>query len=188
MHTPAGCWAACAAAAERIPGIGPVSEVVKVKGEFQFTEGPASDGHGKLYFTGTVKSEADKNEIWNAIKTIPTWQQDIVADIQVTGAPAAAAARDTRRAQRVRRVFRLPEHSHKPPAFAVVHHLNAGDAPHERLFFISFVSRFVRAENVRDVAELLDAPGNLALARTLPLPPRVGVTPAPVARGMHRQS
>jgi nucleoid-associated protein YgaU len=34
--------------------------------------------------------EAEKNEIWNAIKTIPTWQQDIVADIRVTGGPAAA--------------------------------------------------------------------------------------------------
>ena len=27
-----------------------------------------------------------------AIKTIPTWQQDIVADIQVTGGPEAARA------------------------------------------------------------------------------------------------
>ncbi len=38
-------------AAEKIPGIGPASEVVKVKGEFQFTEGPASDGRGNLYFS-----------------------------------------------------------------------------------------------------------------------------------------
>ena len=42
---------ATALAAEKIPGIGPVSEVVKVKGDFQFTEGPASDGRGNLYFT-----------------------------------------------------------------------------------------------------------------------------------------
>ncbi|HVQ40659.1 MAG TPA: LysM peptidoglycan-binding domain-containing protein, partial [Vicinamibacterales bacterium] len=33
-----------------------------------------------------------KNELWNAIKTIPDWQKDIVADIQVTGGGAAAAA------------------------------------------------------------------------------------------------
>jgi gluconolactonase len=38
-------------AAEKIPGIGPVSEVVKVQGNFQFTEGPASDGRGNLYFS-----------------------------------------------------------------------------------------------------------------------------------------
>ena len=49
-------------------------------------------GQAKLYFKGTVATEAEKNEIWNAIKTIPTWQKDIVADIQVTGGPAAAAA------------------------------------------------------------------------------------------------
>ena len=57
------------------------------KGKFQ---GSADERDGKLYFKGTVASEADKNEIWNAIKTIPDWQKDIVADIQVS-APAAAA-------------------------------------------------------------------------------------------------
>jgi LysM repeat protein len=36
---------------------------------------------------GTVQTEAQRNEIWNAIKTIPTWQKDIVADVQVTGPP-----------------------------------------------------------------------------------------------------
>src|SRR5690606_34914248 len=34
-----------------IPGIGPVSKVRKVHGDFKFTEGPASDGKGNLYFT-----------------------------------------------------------------------------------------------------------------------------------------
>ena len=57
------------------------------KGKFQ---GSADERDGKLYFKGTVASEAHKNEIWNAIKTIPDWQKDIVADIQVS-APAAAA-------------------------------------------------------------------------------------------------
>ena len=37
-------------------------------------------------------TEAEKNELWAAIKTIPSWQQDIVADIKVTGGPAAASA------------------------------------------------------------------------------------------------
>jgi nucleoid-associated protein YgaU len=58
------------------------------KGKFQ---GNAEEREGKLYWKGTVATEAEKNEIWNAIKTIPTWQKDIVAEIQVTGAPAAAA-------------------------------------------------------------------------------------------------
>src|SRR6187399_2427089 len=58
------------------------------KGKFH---GNAEERDGKLYFKGTVATEAEKNELWTAIKTIPTWQKDIVADIQVTGGPAAAA-------------------------------------------------------------------------------------------------
>jgi nucleoid-associated protein YgaU len=60
------------------------------KGKFQ---GNAEERDGKLYWKGTVATEAERNEIWNAIKTIPTWQNDIVADIQVTGPPAGAAAK-----------------------------------------------------------------------------------------------
>ena len=56
---------------------------------------------GKLYFKGTVASEADKNEIWNAIKTIPDWQKDIVADIQVQCA-GCRGGRDARRRPRSR--------------------------------------------------------------------------------------
>ena len=59
------------------------------KGKFQ---GSAEEKDGKLVFKGTVVSDAVKNEIWNAIKTIPNWQNDIIADIQVTGGGAAAPA------------------------------------------------------------------------------------------------
>jgi len=62
------------------------------KGKFH---GNAEEREGKLYFKGTVATEAEKNEIWTAIKTIPTWKNDIVADIQVTGGPAAPAAGKT---------------------------------------------------------------------------------------------
>ena len=59
------------------------------KGKFQ---GNAEERDGKLHFRGTVATEADKNEIWTAIKTIPTWQKDVVADIQVTGGAATPSA------------------------------------------------------------------------------------------------
>ena len=59
------------------------------KGKFH---GNAEEREGKLHFKGTVATEAEKNEIWTAIKTIPTWQNDIVADIRVTGGSAADAA------------------------------------------------------------------------------------------------
>ena len=59
------------------------------KGKFH---GNAEERDGKLHFKGTVSSEQEKNEIWQAIKTIPTWRDDIVADIQVTGGGSGAAA------------------------------------------------------------------------------------------------
>ena len=54
--------------------------------------GTIEERNGKLEFKGTVATEAEKNEIWNAIKTIPTWQNDINADIRVTGATQPAAS------------------------------------------------------------------------------------------------
>jgi len=59
------------------------------KGKFH---GNAEEHDGKLHFKGTVATEAEKNEIWTAIKTIPTWQKDVVADIRVTGGPSAGAS------------------------------------------------------------------------------------------------
>lgn len=59
------------------------------KGKF---DGNAEERDGKLHWKGTVRSEAEANEIWNAIKTIPDWRNDIVADIKVTGGGATAGA------------------------------------------------------------------------------------------------
>ena len=69
--------------------------IQQAKGKF---DGSAQERDGKLYFTGSVKTEAEKNELWNAIKTIPEWRDEVVADIKVTGgggaaAPAAASAK-----------------------------------------------------------------------------------------------
>ena len=63
--------------------------ISQAKGKF---DGSAQERDGKLYFVGTVKTEAEKNEIWTAIKTIPEWRDEVVADIKVVGGPAAAAA------------------------------------------------------------------------------------------------
>src|SRR3954465_15274634 len=54
-------------------------------------QGAAEEREGKLYFHGTVSTEDEVNEIWNAIKTIPDWRNDVVADIKATGASSAAA-------------------------------------------------------------------------------------------------
>ena len=46
-------------------------------------EGSAEERDGKLHFNGTVNSEDEKNQIWNALKTVPDWQKDVMADIKV---------------------------------------------------------------------------------------------------------
>jgi nucleoid-associated protein YgaU len=55
-------------------------------------QGTADERDGKLYFKGTTSTQAEANRIWDAIKTIPDWPKEIVADIQSTGAGEAAAA------------------------------------------------------------------------------------------------
>src|SRR4051812_20806808 len=64
-------------------------------------QGAATQEGDKLHFTGTVHSEDEKNQIWNAIKTVGSWQSDINADIHVapqaqsvgTSGAAAVSAR-----------------------------------------------------------------------------------------------
>lgn len=55
-------------------------------------DGSAEERDGKLHFNGTVNSEDEKNQIWNALKTVPDWQKDVVADIKVRPSAAKPAA------------------------------------------------------------------------------------------------
>lgn len=48
-------------------------------------DGAAEERDGKLYFRGTVTSQDEANAIWDAIKTVPDWQRDVVADIEAKG-------------------------------------------------------------------------------------------------------
>jgi nucleoid-associated protein YgaU len=54
-------------------------------------QGSADERDGKLYFHGTVNTQDEVNQIWNALKTIPDWQKDVVADIKATGATGASS-------------------------------------------------------------------------------------------------
>ena len=54
-------------------------------------QGSAEERDGKLYFKGTTQTQAEANQIWDAIKTVPDWRNDIVADIQATGGAGAGA-------------------------------------------------------------------------------------------------
>jgi len=53
-------------------------------------QGGAEERDGKLYFNGTVNSVDEKNQIWNALKTVGDWEKDVVADIKVQAAPQPA--------------------------------------------------------------------------------------------------
>lgn len=53
-------------------------------------DGAAEEREGKLHFKGTVESQDEANKIWDAIKTVPDWRQDVVANIKVTAREAAA--------------------------------------------------------------------------------------------------
>jgi nucleoid-associated protein YgaU len=56
-------------------------------------QGQAEERDGKLYFSGVTRTQDEVNRIWNAIKTVADWQQDIVADIRALGpGPAAPSA------------------------------------------------------------------------------------------------
>ena len=53
-------------------------------------QGGAEERDGKLHFKGTTNTQAEANKIWDAIKTIPDWSKEVVADIKAT-VPAAAS-------------------------------------------------------------------------------------------------
>lgn len=55
-------------------------------------EGAAVEKDGKLHFNGTVKSDDEKNQIWTALKSVPDYVGEVLADIKVVPQAAAAAA------------------------------------------------------------------------------------------------
>lgn len=55
-------------------------------------EGSADERDGKLYFHGTVKNQDEANRIWDAIKTVPDWRNDVIGDIKVAAGAAGAAS------------------------------------------------------------------------------------------------
>ena len=58
-------------------------------------QGSADERDGKLYFKGTTQTQEEANKIWDAIKTIPDWKNEVVADIKATGGAASAGGSQT---------------------------------------------------------------------------------------------
>ena len=55
-------------------------------------EGSAQERDGKLYFTGMVNSQDEVNKIWDAIKTVPDWRNDVIAEVKVNPNAAKQAS------------------------------------------------------------------------------------------------
>ena len=55
-------------------------------------EGSAQERDGKLYFTGTVNSQDEVNKIWDAIKTVPDWRNDVIAEVKINPNAAKQAS------------------------------------------------------------------------------------------------
>jgi len=52
-------------------------------------DGTTEERDGKLYIRGTVQTQDQANKIWDALKTIPDWKNEIVADITARSSGAA---------------------------------------------------------------------------------------------------
>ncbi|MBL8829599.1 MAG: SMP-30/gluconolactonase/LRE family protein [Planctomycetaceae bacterium] len=55
--------ASFALGADSIPGLGPIGEVKKLHGDFKFTEGPAADGKGNVFFSDIPDSTVYKTDV-----------------------------------------------------------------------------------------------------------------------------
>jgi nucleoid-associated protein YgaU len=64
---------------------------VETAKSFNFA-GTIDEHDGKLFLKGTVATQQAANKIWDAIKTIPTWPQEVVADIQASGSTSDGAS------------------------------------------------------------------------------------------------
>jgi nucleoid-associated protein YgaU len=51
-------------------------------------DGTTEERDGRLYIKGTVQTQDQANKIWDAIKTIPDWRTEVVAEITARGGAA----------------------------------------------------------------------------------------------------
>ena len=58
-------------------------------------DGSAEERDGQLHFTGTTQTQDEANQIWDAIKTVPSWQQEVVGNIKASGQRSATAEQTT---------------------------------------------------------------------------------------------
>jgi hypothetical protein len=45
-------------------------------------DSPPEEHEGRLYFIGTVRAASDVAKIWEAIRALPDWDAEVIADIR----------------------------------------------------------------------------------------------------------
>jgi hypothetical protein len=45
-------------------------------------DSPPEEHEGRLYFVGTVRAPSDVAKIWEAIRALPDWDAEVIADIR----------------------------------------------------------------------------------------------------------
>ena len=45
-------------------------------------DSPPEEHGGRLYFIGTVRAASDVTQIWEAIRALPDWDTEVIADIR----------------------------------------------------------------------------------------------------------
>ena len=45
-------------------------------------DSPPEEHEGRLYFIGTVRAPADIAKIWEAIRAVPEWDAEVIADVR----------------------------------------------------------------------------------------------------------
>src|SRR5258707_212392 len=92
-----------------------VSQDVKMQGTFEERE-------GKLYIKGTTNTQDEANKIWDAIKTIPEWPAEIVADIKATSAGAPPTTYTVKAGDTLSKIAK--EHLHDANAYMEIFNAN----------------------------------------------------------------
>jgi hypothetical protein len=57
------------------------SKAIALAEQADIDSAPA-EHEGRLYFIGTVRAPADVSKIWEAIRALPEWDAEVIADIR----------------------------------------------------------------------------------------------------------
>ena len=78
-----------------IPGIGPVGKITKVDQKFEFTEGPAADADGNVYFRDIPAEKIYKIDTKGMLTTVITISTSVIKAEKPRKRPSTISNRST---------------------------------------------------------------------------------------------